>query len=78
MVQNLKDLKKINRNEKWSIWYILFITMHPIFNFPQLWWNFWIACYWAIKSKPPIIVSEIPVIRGINKNKVTLVDPMEE
>ena len=32
----------------------------------------------AIKSKLPVIVSEIPVIREINKNKVTLVDPMDE
>jgi len=32
----------------------------------------------AIKSKLPVIVSEIPVIREINKNKVTLVDPKDE
>ncbi len=79
IVQHLKDKRKLIevKNVPYEI-YPLYFNASNLLIFPSLDEGFGLPVIEAIKSKLPVIASDIPVMREITQNKVPLIDPMDE
>lgn len=79
IVQNLKDKRKLIevKNVPYDI-YPLYFNASDLLIFPSPDEGFGLPVIEAIKSRIPVIASDIPVMREITWNRVPLVDPMDD
>ncbi|MGC8980305.1 MAG: glycosyltransferase [Thermoplasmata archaeon] len=79
IVQNLKDKRKLIevKNVPYDI-YPLYFNASDLLIFPSPDEGFGLPVIEAIKSRIPVIASDIPVMRKITWNRVPLVDPMDD
>jgi len=79
IIKNLKDKRKLIevKNVPYDI-YPLYFNASDLLIFPSLDEGFGLPVIEAIKSRLPVIASDIPVIREVTWNRVHLVDPLDE